>query len=260
MATSSDAKLPSQKPDSNDLNGATAPFQPQPGNTIWQTLLAGVRQGWFSDYVALLVLFGVYCVFFLAGTVFHAWYHNDSNQPRDVFTGWTWVNLLILCCLASSIGEFGRCALPGSAAQPREHANVGGAFVRGFFVFLLLLTGQFIILGTPAASIIDQKLMDSIANSKAEFKLLVPEMYAQIRLRHFFRVAGAASLLCFIVGMDPRFFQTLFRRLEDGIGVNRGDRHYSIHGSHGQNGPGVTVVSTGARITEPESIESAVPR
>ncbi|MEM8488387.1 MAG: hypothetical protein AAF564_22755, partial [Bacteroidota bacterium] len=48
-----------------------------------------------------------------------------------VFT-WTWSNILLLCCFASLVGEYGREAMSRRKIIPNPQV----ALVRGFFIFL----------------------------------------------------------------------------------------------------------------------------
>ena len=169
---------------------------------------------------ALAALLTAYCIFLILGTFVHT-ARLDRRiadlqfSPEDLFVMlicWTWTNLLILCCLSSAIGEFGRGMLLGS----HEPRTVRGATARGFFIFLVIMAGQLTVLGTPEAT----------AVSRNTFKLITsnPDLEADhthICLQHFFRMAGVASLLSFLTGVDPRLFRKLINYWES-IGDREG--------------------------------------
>ena len=100
---------------------------------------------------------------------------------------WTWSSTLILCSLASLIGELGRTASLTSNSMP----NYGAALARGFFIFLVLITGQLVINGglDPMNSSIDR-------GPGAQF----------------FRITTFGSLLGFIVGYSPTIFSKILDR------------------------------------------------
>jgi hypothetical protein len=80
---------------------------------------------------------------------------------------------------------------------------------RGFFIFVVIMAGQLIVLGTPEATAVPPSLLKEM---KSNPNLL--DDHVHICLEHFFRLAGVASLLSFISGIDPRFFRNLVNRWE----------------------------------------------
>ena len=183
--------------------------------------------------LTLLVLVTGYCIFLIFGTFVHTQrldklFADGTFRSRDVVTMvicWTWTNLLILCCLSAAIGEVGRVALLDSQELP----NIKSAIVRGFFILLLTMTGQLVVLGTPAATeltpeiirkgmkepatqdpeMINRGMEDTTTNND-----MLDDLHAHICLRHFFRIAAVASLFAFIVGMDPQLFSKLIMYFE----------------------------------------------
>jgi hypothetical protein len=154
-----------------------------------------------------------YCVFLILGTFAHTARLDRHLQDlqfslKDIFLMvicWTWTNLLILCCLSSAIGEFGRRVLLGA----QEPGTVRGAMARGFFIFLVIMAGQLIVLGTPEATAVSPNVFKEMRSN--------PDLQADhthICLQHFFRMAGVASLLSFVSGIDPRFLRKLINHWE----------------------------------------------
>lgn len=93
---------------------------------------------------------------------------------------WGWSNIAILTVLASMSGEAGRSASP----------NLAGGAARGFFVFLLAIGGQLIYIwghADPAFHFPDQQT--------------------------YFRLAGLASFVAFVVGWRPEAVSSLAARI-----------------------------------------------
>jgi hypothetical protein len=163
----------------------------------------------FLEALTLVALLTVYGLFLILGTFVHtARLDKDFEQgtfnSREVFvmlTCWTWTNLLILCCLASVIGELGRRVLLGARQAP----SVRAALARGFFILLVIMGGQFVILGTPGATAIPVEIIGQ------------DKLYTHICLEHFFRLAAFASLLSLIVALHPDFLRRILGRLEAGF-------------------------------------------
>jgi hypothetical protein len=91
-----------------------------------------------------------------------------------------------------------------------QEAQVRAALVRGFFILLMIMAGQFVILGTPGATAIPKSCVISL------------EMYTNACLQHFFRLAAFASLLSLFVGLQPGFIWVLLDLVRKGLA--NGDR------------------------------------
>jgi len=108
-----------------------------------------------------------------------------------VVTCYTLTNVALLCCTASLLGAAGRRA---RLERVDEHQEDGisnpyvSAMIRGFFVFLVLLSGVLILLEKP-------------------FDAPSQEQYL--------RLAGFVSLLSFLVGYNPHLFARLLKRIAD---------------------------------------------
>lgn len=155
---------------------------------------------YFLEAVPLLILAAIFVTLLVLG------YFIDSSSyslepPRPaafamkVLT-WTWSNVALLSCLAALIGELLRLSQSDVQALPNPKA----ALARGFFIFLVALAGELIILG--------------------EIRLGLSEDY-QVRQDAYFRIASSVSFLGFLVGFKPNFFLELL----SGIG------HKEIAGS-----------------------------
>jgi hypothetical protein len=168
------------------------------------------------ETLALIALLTAYGVFLILGTFVQTIgldkkFADGSFRAGEVFvmlTCWTWTNILILCCLASVIGELGRRVLLGA----REVRSVRGAIVRAFFVFLVIMAAQFIILGTPGATPLGRELVEN--KVAATHHSEVEDLYTHVCLQHFFRLAAFASLLAFMVAMHPGLVRRILERLE----------------------------------------------
>jgi hypothetical protein len=182
----------------------------------------------FLQAVVLIALLAAYGFFLVLGTFVHtAPLAKDLAQehfrPSGLFvmlTCWTWTNLLVLCCLSAVIGELGRRVLLGSGAA----ASIKAAIIRGFFILLVLMAGHFVILGTPGATAIPQDVIQTEIGNAGPHRP-VAELYTHICLEHFFRLAGFASLVSFIVSIDPRLFKKIIDRIDEGFRDEKNNQH-----------------------------------
>ena len=101
---------------------------------------------------------------------------------------WTWSNILLLCCLASLLGEYGRYSMTSSVRKVNNMA----ALVRGFFIYLFLTAGQLLINGSLSMPV------EALPADQAEFLRTSPEAYI--------RLSGVSSLMGFAVGFKPELF------------------------------------------------------
>lgn len=117
-----------------------------------------------------------------------------------MITCWTWCNLIFICCLASIVGEHGRATTLSKSAA----ANHRTAIIRGFFVYLLVLTGQLVVSGSfgPTAGFTDGSPVAG------------PDNLVSLDIAHYFRLAGFASLVSFMAGYDPKFLANMVNKLE----------------------------------------------
>ncbi len=111
-----------------------------------------------------------------------------------IFT-YTWSNIFLLCCLAALIGEIGRVANLG------ENPKIKLAIIRGFFIFLLVTGGQLIIAGNISLP----------ANVAPEGGAVGPMVTS---VGQYFRLASFCSLMAFLVGFTPSWFDALLDRLK----------------------------------------------
>lgn len=109
-----------------------------------------------------------------------------------VFTCYTLSNVALLCCLSSLLGAFGRRA---KLVLQDEEERVGGAgnpyvsaMIRGFFMYLVLLSGVLILLEKP---------------------------FSDPSQEQYLRLAGFISLLSFMVGYNPHLFSRLLTRIAE---------------------------------------------
>jgi|SRR6185295_461908 len=155
----------------------------------------------FSDTLPLLLLVFLFGILIVLGSFIdsNSYSLNTSIRPSSqpsllvafvmkVLT-WTWSNIALLACLAALIGEFGRVALTKAtiALNPRA------ALIRGFFVFLVVLGGQLVLVGKISTGSVGAD---------------------NIRQEYYLRVAGFVSLLGFLVGYRPRLFLEILRRMQ----------------------------------------------
>jgi hypothetical protein len=170
----------------------------------------------FFEAVTLVALLAAYGVFLILGTFVHTTqlggdFEKGIFRPREVFvmlTCWTWTNLLILCCLASVIGELGRRMLLGARQAPQVRA----ALVRGFFILLAIMAGQLMLLGTPAATAIPPGTVQP------------PELYADIWLARFIRLAAWASLISLLASLRPSLIRVLIEHFLSGLRDEHNDQ------------------------------------
>lgn len=108
-----------------------------------------------------------------------------------VVTCYTLTNVALLCCTASLLGAAGRRA---RLERADDHDDDGlanpyvSAMIRGFFVFLVLLSGVLILLEKP---------------------------FGAPSQEQYLRLAGFVSLLSFLVGYNPHLFARLLKRIAD---------------------------------------------
>ena len=114
-----------------------------------------------------------------------------------IFT-WTWSNILLLCCFASLVGEYGREAM----SRRRVIPNPQVALVRGFFIFLAMATGQLVIVGTIS---LPPSLLEGAVN---------PQDPSVVNPAQYFRIATFCSFLNMLIGFSPRMFTNLLSRVE----------------------------------------------
>ena len=102
------------------------------------------------------------------------------------FTCYTVTNALLLACLASLIGEVGaRFRPPESVLVPQGEHPYLAALTRGFFIYLVAISGIVITMDSPLAS-------------------PSPQQYV--------RLAGVISLVSFAVAYNPELFSALLTR------------------------------------------------
>ncbi len=114
-----------------------------------------------------------------------------------VFT-WTWSNILFLCCFASLVGEYGREAVNKHRIIPNPQV----ALVRAFFIFLAMVTGQLVIVGTIS---LPPSLLEEAVSPK-DPSVVNPAQY--------FRIATFCSFLNMLIGFSPRMFTNILNKVE----------------------------------------------
>ena len=141
-------------------------------------------------------------ILFLAGiNVNSAPYHDALAAAKSftpdllitwfiAFTCYTVTNALLLACLASVIGELGahvRPKEPPTTVDVKEsrHPYVG-ALTRGFFIYLVSISGVIITMDSPLTS-------------------PTPQQYV--------RLAGLISLLSFVMAYNPLLFSKIFNHV-----------------------------------------------
>jgi hypothetical protein len=122
---------------------------------------------------------------------------------------WRWTNVLYLTIFASIVGEVGKWANSRTSRGKRQRPSYEGAIVRGFYVFLLALTGQVIIAGGAEPDRASQTTATIAANGT---KLPPQSSVSYVDESRYFRLAGAASLLGFMGSCFPGFFRKLLDR------------------------------------------------
>jgi len=113
---------------------------------------------------------------------------------------WTWSNILVLCCLSSLLGEYGRIAM----GSPKK-TNIMAALVRGFFIFLFLTAGQLLINGTLSMPQGTEIASGNLITSTEDYR----------------RLSGVCSLFAFSVGFRPELFHDFLLRVTGGMGDAR---------------------------------------
>ena len=106
-----------------------------------------------------------------------------------LITCYTFTNIAFLCCLSAIIGAVGRSARIDDARSSAEtdfRTLCIAAIIRGFFMYILIVSGTLILA--------DQKFDD-------------------ISIKQYLQLAGLVSLLSFAVGYDPSLFGRLFHRV-----------------------------------------------
>jgi hypothetical protein len=161
-------------------------------------------------------LIGVWTVVFVTGCFVNTFPVQDRIQDADYRAGdyfqfvydwflmiffWTWSNLVFICCLASIVGEYGRAATSTNGVK----VNYRAAIIRGFFVYLLMLTGQLVVSGSfEAPAGVGQPARDNLVS---------------LDTAHFFRLTAFASLVSFMIGYNPQLFSLLISKFERMSGV-----------------------------------------
>jgi hypothetical protein len=107
-----------------------------------------------------------------------------------MITCYTFTNIAFLCCLSAVIGAVGRSARIDDAARVGAETDFRtlsiAAIIRGFFMYILIVSGTLILS--------DQKFDD-------------------ISIQQYLKLAGLVSLLSFAVGYDPTLFGRFFNRV-----------------------------------------------
>ena len=111
------------------------------------------------------------------------------------FISYTWSNVALLCLIASTLGTMGHRSGIGGSSDRLIGAHRGdcakqytSALLRGFFVFLLLLSGGLLF-------------------GNVDFSNPTPGGYAHL--------AGVASLVSFLIGRDPELFANLAQKASE---------------------------------------------
>jgi len=102
---------------------------------------------------------------------------------------YTFTNIALLCCLSAIVGAVGRTARIDGArgvAETDFRTLCISAIIRGFFMYILILSGTLILA--------DQEFDD-------------------ISIQLYLQLAGLVSLLSFAVGYDPTLFGRFFNRV-----------------------------------------------
>jgi hypothetical protein len=157
-----------------------------------------------SVFVVILCLLLFWLVLLVIGSEIQASLYTEALREDRLgiflwfplfFFSWTWTNVCVACCLSSLIGEVLR-GLNSSRDHPIDWLS---APIRGFFVFLLLIAGQIVIVGglsTPSAT-------------------GAPD---QVQVSQYFRIFATASLISFLIGYRPelllKFVDTLTKRTD----------------------------------------------
>lgn len=139
---------------------------------VWRRIMRS-SVSWSSIAAWLLV-------FTMGATVSSAPFREDMNPIAFAMVLFTYTptNLAMLGCFAATSGSGGI-----NEADAEDHRN---AAVRGFFVYLMLISGMLVVSDDPFTS---------------------PSQSQYIRL------AGMTSLLCFIVGWRPEVVASMMNRV-----------------------------------------------
>ena len=124
------------------------------------------------------------------------------NPPELLVSVWYWfvaittftmTNVAMLCCLAALLGAAGGRLEAALTTNPeRQHSlnPYGSALIRGFFVYLVAISGLMVVAGEPASA-------------------STPDKYL--------RLAGFLSLLSFLIGFNPQLFTRFLTRIAEVI-------------------------------------------
>lgn len=134
-----------------------------------------------------------------------------NSGPEDWET-WPWVvvltcytptNVAILCSVSGLLGALGAKVRLGVDTEEQESSDNThpflSALVRGFFVYIGLISGTLLLLPDPFP---DPSLNGS------------PIMYSESALRELYiRLAGLVSLASFVVSYDPKLFTSTLTKI-----------------------------------------------
>lgn len=150
--------------------------------------------------VSLVVALVLWLIVFIAGVTqdssaaLHSLYRSFFSTSLVVFIiAWAWTNILFLSCIASVVGELGR-----TLGDDASVVRVGFAIARGFFVYLVLISGQLVLAG-------------SLTGSEGG----VPTFSVNQGL--YFRAGILASLVSFAAGYNPGLFLAIIKKVEERI-------------------------------------------
>ncbi|HUO09104.1 MAG TPA: hypothetical protein VM008_12430 [Phycisphaerae bacterium] len=153
------------------------------------------RNAWKVTAVFGLIMF--WAATFMAGSLVDSqWLRDSALTEKSVFRSildfaayfatWGWTNIIILTVTASVGGDIAADHKFGEENRPSRFLCV---LARGFFIFLMLVTGQILANGTIEGA-------DAI-----------------VRQAQYFRFATFGSLCSFIVGYSPGLMTGLVERL-----------------------------------------------
>ena len=169
-----------------------------------------------SIHLKTLSFLCLWIIFFAAGLVIDT---EPYRQGLAFQTSTTWsskvsssfvvlicytpTNVAILCCLAGLLGALGSQVKlePGSAPHEgldKTHPLLS-ALIRGFFVYIVLISGTLILLPDPFP---DPSIFGSLA----------PHDKSNIR-ELYIRLAGLVSLVSFVVSYNPKIFATGLKKI-----------------------------------------------
>lgn len=119
------------------------------------------------------------------------WYFKPLSFILAILS-WTWTNLVFICLTSAVLGEIAHAWITRA-----NILNVRAALAKGFFIFLLFLSGQIVVVGNllanPGAQSIESNELGTIDFSQG--------MYV--------RLASTATFLSFIVCFDPSWMRTI---------------------------------------------------